>query len=673
MMLLFLLFINIVYSLPIATSCSNQLKTFYVGQGLPVLTPTELPFNFTTGISLGVPFVTIGINVQQVAIDYGTIIGQSPLPNNSYVSLDIPYCYSDITFSCVDRIIYGITKTGNCTMLLDRDTSLGNPIAGRLFIYPNPLAPCNGNALITFFNTTLTPPSITSNYSYDIEGIFTGVLSTETEAIFDYRNANCPYSDGNIADIGLTTQFVCLASQLQCASPRPINTDIITPVNLTYEYRCLGTVPGTGNTNSVVRVINHNSSIGGIETEFDLEFISTLTGNPLFTTYPRQLIMPQTIRQFLVGTTFTNYDIAGTYGGYNFTIEPISLFPIPDQYISQVPCVCNLTLFCDSFGNADFSSTGTMYFINNIFPVAIANTTTPFVREGDTATMNDNGSFDPDMSPDVNLTYQWIEGAATENINVTIDNPTDQFNVTFVTFPYMIGIYNMLFIVGDGQDVNASVVNISAVSEIPFCDSAGGSQIFGEVNETIYLNASTSVDALNVTLVGFWSQISGFPVDIDNNESLIANFTPYISGTYIFQVNLTNGLANCTYQLLVQVNPPTFSPIDDPNGTLPPWEIPPNRTVPPIDINQTDIPFVSDPPVLYPLPNATVSPVSVGPVPFFPVFPPDNTKWHTFLFWILFALFLGLWLLLLMWVIMEKSDDESRLVVPNKYISIKYS
>jgi len=459
-MILLLLFLSTVYSLNTPTSCDIQLHNYYVGLGMSPLTPLQQVYNFTTGAG----FVTIGINVQKVATDYANSFSHTPLPNNSYVSLDIPWCYTDIQFSCVNRIIYGITKTGSCTMLLDRDTTFGNSIAGRVFIYPDPDPPCLGSASITFFGTVLTPLSNTSNYTFDIQGIATGVLKSESEAIFAYRNANCTYSNGTTADDSSTDQFVCLDYQLVCPS-RPVNNDIIAPVNLTYGYRCIGEIPGIGNAGSVVRVISENKTTDGIESEFDLSFVSTIDGSTLFTTYPRQLIFPLTIRQFDVQTIFDNYLINGTNGGYNASLQVISLFPVPNQFLPFLPCVCNLTIFCDSSMNADFSDTGTQFFVNNSIPVAISNCSTPFVRQGDDSFFNDDGSFDPDDRP-YNLTVFWVQGSGPDNVNVTIVNPTDKINVTVETFQYVLGTYQIVEIVSDGQDLNVSVSNTTAVSSI---------------------------------------------------------------------------------------------------------------------------------------------------------------------------------------------------------------
>lgn len=667
-MIFLLLLLSNVYGNNTAVSCDEQLFNFYVSLGMSPLQPVQPVINFTTGVLLGVPFVTLGLNAQRAALTYANSFSFVPLPNNSYFSIDLPYCYTDIQYTCVDRIIYGITHLSNCT-LLDRDTSFGSSIAGRLFVYPDQTSPCLGTASVTIFNVILGA-SNTSNATYDIGGIRFGVLKSESEAIFDYRNQPCDYSNGTSEDVPSTdSQFKCLYFDLVCPA-RPVNDVIIAPVNLTYGYRCLGEIPGIGNAGSVVRTISQNLTTDDIESEFDLSFVSTITGDPLFTSYPRQLILANTIRQFDVQTVFDNYLINGTYGGYNATLTNISLFPVPNQFLPVLPCVCNLTIFCDSSMNADFSSDGTPFIKNNSIPVALSNTSTPIVIQGAAALFNDAGSFDPNNQT---LTYYWVQGSGPDNVNITIQNPTDIVNVTAITFQYVVGVYQIIEIVSNGQDLNISISNTTAVSPVPLCAISGGSQIFGNVNETIYLNASLSLDALNSTLVGFWIQLTGFPVEIENNDTLVANFTPYVSGTYVFQVNLTNGMANCTFQLLVQVTAPTFSPINDPNTTLPPFVIPDNRTVPPIDINQTNIPLATDAPLTFSPANSSVTPVPTGPTPIFPPFPPDNIAWHSILFWVLFSIFIGLAIGLMVWVIMTQSDDGLRDVVPNKYITLNYS
>lgn len=663
------LFYNLAYSnVTNGTDCSDQLRNFYLSMGMSPLFPEEQVFNYTLGTLLGIDFVTIGISIQQVALNYANSFSHIPTPNNSYITMDIPYCFSNITFSCVERIIYGITHTNdNCTILLDRDQSLGNNISGRLFIYPDPDPPCSGTASITFFNMTLVPIfNNISNSSYDIEGIYTGVLKSQTESIFSYRNAECFYTDGNVSDINSTTQFTCLVPLLQCASPRPINTQLLPPVLLTEEYRCLGFLPGTSQTSSVIQVTNHNDSITGIESEFSLQFNSTITGTLFPQTYPRQLIKPQITRQFQVTNPFINYNVSSNIaGGYNFTSTSLSLPPIPFQYLQFIPCLCGFSVFCDSSGSLDTTETGNLFFQNNTIPIGAGNTTTPFVRIGDFALLNNNG-FDPDDFPQPVTFYAiQVQSPNINNINITIINPSDQFNITFQTFPYTENIYTIMLLVSDGQDLNFTLVNVTAVTPFPQCILEP--QISGEVNETIFLNATASFDVLGVNLTGYWIQITGFPVNITNNDTLLASFITNFSGTYIFQVNITNGLENCTFQQIVLVNPQTFAPINDPNTTLPPYLIPPNRSVPPIDINQTDIPTVTDPPFFNPIPNATVTPVPTGNTPIFPPVPPAS-PFQNIVFWVLFAIFLAIDLLMIFWVFIMKNDDENYLFVPNKYI-----
>lgn len=670
MILLFIFIIGIVKTAPGATLCTQQLKNFYISLGMNPVTLTELPFNFTTGSIGGIDFVTIGINVQQAAFDYAFSFSHTPTPNNSYASFDLPYCWSNISYFCVERIIFGITKTGNCTLLVDRDVSLGTYNAGRLFIYPDPDPPCSGTAVVNIFNVNLSPIQFNSLYSYDIDGIFTGVLKTQTAALFAYRNDECLETDGDSSDVGLG-EFTCVDQTLQCnVNPRPFNNDIISPADLIVLYRCTGTLlnGNQGNIGGIVQVINRNESTfeNGIEEEFDLMFISTLTGLPLTNQYLRQLITPQTIRQFNVGTASFLYNISAALGGLNFTSQFPVLPPLPSIILSNVPCLCNFSVVCDQSGNIDLSSNGTNFFENNSLPVVFANVSASVVRLGATVFLNDNGSFDPDMSPQSQLTFFWVLVQSIDNINVTIFNPTFQFNASFTTFNFTTGTYIIALLASDGQDINFTFVNVTTVDVIPTCIVLP--IITGNVNETIFLDASLSFDPLGDPLNATWTQQSGFPVVIENNQTLVASFQSEFSGTYIFVVTISNGIENCTFITQVNINPSTFAPIVD-NSTMAPFVTPDNRTTSPIDANQTDIPGLSDPPFQLTHAPSTFTPTPTGSTPVFPPVPIDTIVWHSILFWVLAGLFMALSLILFIYVLVIDNDDShNRLVVPNKYI-----
>lgn len=555
--------------------------------------------------------------------------------------------------------------------MVDRDISLGTYNAGRLWVYPDPQPPCSGTATITISNVNLSPIEINSLYSYDIEGINTGVLKTQTAALFAYRNDECLETDGDVSDVGLG-QFTCLSQTLECSvNPRPFNNDIISPADLIVLYRCTGQLLNSnqGNIGGIVQVINTNASTfdTGIEQEFDLMFISTLTGLPLTNTYLRQLITPQTIRQFNVGTASFLYNISSTtQGGLNFTSAIPVLPPLPEIILPSVPCLCNFSVVCDQAGNIDLSTNGTNYFENNSIPVVFANVSSPVVRLGATVTLNDNGSFDPDMSPQSQLTFYWVLVQSIDNINVTIPNPTSQFNATFTTFNFTTGTYIIALLASDGQDINFTFVNVTTVDVIPTCIVLP--IITGEVNSTIFLDASQSFDPLGDELNASWTQQSGFPVVINNNQSLIANFESEFSGTYIFVVQISNGIENCTFITQVNINPSTFAPIVD-NSTMAPFVTPDNRTTSPIDANQTDIPGLSDPPFELTHAPFTFTPTPTGSTPVFPPVPIDTIVWHSILFWVLAGLFMGLSLILFFYVLVIDSDDSNnRLVVPNRYI-----
>lgn len=675
MILIFILIIIIdnVYSAPGATQCTPQLKTFYESLGMSPVTLTEFPFNFTSGTFMGVDFVTIGLNVQQVAFDYAFSFGHTPLPNNSYMSFDLPYCWSNISYFCVERIIFGITKTGNCSLLVDRDISLGTYNAGRLFVYPDPQPPCSGTASVTISNVNLSPIEFNSLYSYDIDGIFTGVLKTQTAALFAYRNSPCDETDGDSSDVGLG-QFTCVDRTLECnINPRPFNTDIISPADLIVLYRCTGTLlnGNQGNIGGIVQVINTNTSTfeTGIEEEFDLMFISTLTGLPLTNTYLRQLITAQTIRQFNVGTASFLYNTSTAFGGLNFTSAFPVLPPLPSIILPSVPCLCNFSVVCDQSGNIDLSSNGTNFFENNSIPIVFANVSAPVVRLGGTVFLNDNGSFDPDMSPQSQLTFFWVLVESISNINISIQNPTNQFNASFTTYNFTTGTYIIALLASDGQDLNFTLVNVTTVDVIPTCIVLP--IITGNVNDTIFLDATQSFDPLGDPLNATWTQQSGFPVVIENNQTLLASFQSEFSGTYIFVVTISNGIQNCTFITQVNINPSTFAPIVD-NSTMAPFVTPDNRTTSPVDANQTDIPGLSDPPFQLTHAPSTFTPTPTGSTPVFPPVPIDTIVWHSILFWVLAGLFMGLSLILFFYVLVIDNDDShNRLVVPNKYIMRK--
>jgi hypothetical protein len=363
-----------------------------------------------------------------------------------------------------------------------------------------------------------------------------------------------------------------------------------------------------------------------------------------------------------VASAFTNYNISAAFGTYNKSSEALSIPPIPPQYLSRIPCICNFSVVCNG-SIIDVSPQGTIFYINNTIPIAISNTSTPLVRQGDFALLNNDDSYDPDMFPR-NISGYWFLGKGIDDINITMLNPQARNNATFQTFNYTSGTYEMVSIVSDGQDLNASFTNVTSVSPFPNCDAKP--QIFGEINQTVYLNASLSSDALNVTLQAFWLELTGFSVNITNNDTLLANFTPIFSGTYIFVVNISNGLRNCTYQQIVIINPSTFSPLTD-NSTLPPTQVPDNRTLTPIDQNQTNIPFVTEPPFNFPPPNVTFTPSPTGNVPVFPIVPEPSTL-ERYIFWILFSVFLGLSLLLLFWSCIEQDDEKQLYIIKNRYI-----
>ena len=72
---------------------------------MPMVTPVLAALNFTSGVSLGIPYVRAALNFQQVAMYYASLLPNTTGANESrvaYITVDIPWCASNIVFECID-------------------------------------------------------------------------------------------------------------------------------------------------------------------------------------------------------------------------------------------------------------------------------------------------------------------------------------------------------------------------------------------------------------------------------------------------------------------------------------------------------------------------------------------------------------------------------------------
>ena len=105
-----MLFLVLLLLLPAAleaqTECNQQLHNYYVGLGMPVLTPVQQAFAFASGVLLGTPFVTLTATVQSVATSYANLLPNTTLANQTYTSfysMDVPCCASDMLLQSHQR------------------------------------------------------------------------------------------------------------------------------------------------------------------------------------------------------------------------------------------------------------------------------------------------------------------------------------------------------------------------------------------------------------------------------------------------------------------------------------------------------------------------------------------------------------------------------------------
>lgn len=702
----FLFFNSLFITKTFAVSCSLQLHEYYETFGLLPIFPVLPVVTTTSGVLLGVPFVTLSLNFQTVSLIYQSQPGvTAPTPVVSFISLDLPYCYTDIEVSCATRDIFGIERIGSPSPqcpLDDRDPSFGSSTAGRLFIYPDQSnVSCLNTSTITIYNVTFNPLINGSFYTYDVFGLRTGNLTNEDLSISRYRSEACNNTDGNVTNSSSINQFECTAATLQCANARPVDNVTIVPTTLTIQYQCFGLTVVTGGSSafSVYSVLNDNAPVDDIETDFDLTFIESPSGIPIVgiilngtglnsTNYLRQLIKPAIIRQYLIPYPTLNYYANLTTGAVNPLLNMVTNFPsiteyvIPDTAVIQIPCICNFSIYCFNDGSINDDEAGSPYYFNNTPPVAIGGTLTPVVPFNSTVDLRDMGSFDPDNFPLPFITYYWIPIAlyvldTTTNLYTLqtttffINNTNVLFtgNASFTSQTFQNSIYAVALIVSDGQNQNISYVNISSIDSQPSINQKDQNITINcpfVQGVLIYLNATDSLNPFNQTLNVSWTQVSGYFVQILNNDTLLASFNATLAGVYIFSVNITTNTSSSNGAFNVRVLRGTCPPIPD-DSTNAPTTLPSNHTNPPNFTNVPTLPVFTEPPFTPAPTSPFVPPVPVIYPPLFPPMPDGiDTSGQRIGVWALIAIIIGFCIFTILWVLLIK-------LFPDNYVYVTFN
>jgi len=356
-------------------------------------------------------------------------------------------------------------------------------------------------------------------------------------------------------------------------------------------YRC--TAENTNEfaySGSVWEALNFGPNVTNIDIRFRETNLSTI-----FHKIVKVGLHPTFRAQFLVPTALKSQHIAQlSVDNASYVDFPANPFPSTPLFLVEVPCLCGLSVHCNGLGvpilagnyTGNNVSLFTILFVysfpyftslngsslnlttfspNNTAPVAIGNATRNFTICKETSLiLSVAGSTDADSGP-LPLTYFWTSnttgfgsGSAllgTNTSSTTTANFTADANYTIYGY------------VGDSQDVTGLDFNVSALN--CFLQADAGPDQTVPAFSTVALNASASFDPKGNPLAFVWTQTFGQNVDLFNVSGALAYFVANFTQTYIFEVNVSNGLmteaASTTVRVIGSPNP---EPIADAGDTV---------------------------------------------------------------------------------------------------------
>lgn len=157
---------------------------------------------------------------------------------------------------------------------------------------------------------------------------------------------------------------------------------------------------------------------------------------------------------------------------------------------------------------------------------------------GSQVTLDGNGSRDADNDE---LTYLWDFSNKPVGSQATLDSPHD-VSPTFVAD--LAGTYIVQLVVNDGEhDSEPATVVITTENSRPVAHAGDDQQVFA--GQTILLDGQQSSDADGDTLSYQWSLITmpqGSSATLINSQSAISSFTPEVSGIYVAQLIVNDGV-----------------------------------------------------------------------------------------------------------------------------------
>ena len=606
------MFIAVVFCAEVPTNCNQQLHNYYVALGMPMVTPVLGAINLTQAGVFPATYVVAEIDIQGVARYYASLLPNTTLANQTWdvdITIDIPWCVSELLFECCDNISTGTAKSSNCTTISDFDAGGSNPVAGRFYIYINQTYPCNGRPRITFYNTTINMGG-TGTWTYEAIGIRDHIQMSYQQARVNYRNSKCLFTDGNPADMVDQNIFVCTMPEIACNGTREGGLPSLEVIPLPM-YQCIGQTEPNGTTKVIVGVYNIQPP-AGIQGYFGIaftEFLETAAWyeEELGNIKNQRITIANTRRQF--AADFDNLDFYTLLRYQGRTNNYKQVYPFSrDPKLMAVPCVCDFSMDCLEPGTADITSDATFQLsLNNAVPVCSAGAPLVISLGTPNITLNATQSFDPDGGPGI-FSVQWgiystPYGPGLQPFNITVPSAMeytiDSSNLTS-------GVYIFILWTSDQQAITVCTWNVTILSNQVFAvitpgynygvtfDFYSGAETGHECSiyppsPYITLNGTLTYATVPSTNISYyWQQTNGPPLlyscdDIGffttraffNTTQAIAHFVPSTVGQYCFQLIAGDGIYNSTpAQICIKVQPNfgqpnfTMTPID--NYTYPP-------------------------------------------------------------------------------------------------------
>ncbi len=703
MLLLLLTLLSLCAATPVATSCTQQLNTFYVQLGLSPLAPVIAPVTFVAGFDGPTPIVTATLNFQGVAQTYqAAISGPPPTPTVVGISFDLPWCVTQINTTCASLAVHGLGKVDNC-LIIDFDQGGSSQIAGRIWLYVNESC---GTPTVTFYNVALSgPPSISGVYTYNTQGLLPPypTLSAGAAMAF-YQNSSCAYSNGDVTDAQAQGQFVCLAQSIVCNTTRT-NGQPSAPVVPVPAFQCLGNLTANSTQAQFVISVSSYDAPGAITGFFYLQFCEP--ANVLCMTQFQQQILvglppppsyslvAGTRRQFISPFTDFGQTVLLSYNGIITSFALSYTFAPNDAVARVVPCICDFSVACDAAGNVFNASTSIAQelSLDNALPLPYPGAAFSFPQGQAAIELSANASYDPDHAPGPFSLYWKIYSQPPGSPPVVIDEPmraVQDLNSSL----FLAGNYLFLLYVSDSQTVTFALLNVTVINNIitviiamddiqftPFCGESPSAESTcpgagGHPLSFFMINGSlTSSTNPSVPLTYTWMQTAGAPTPLVlqcvtnciintaqmwNESTPVLIVTPQNIGLYGYNLTVTDGQVTASADVTFYVLPDFLQP-QGPDVPLPNYTLPPIR-----NITLIEAPVVQFTNVTYNItPTASFPPTSGGGngtvPPVFPNYGPPTTDELFVLFMAYIAALFWLMLVLLVYIVEKPGDTFSHL------------